>query len=36
MEHEDGLLRHYTTLCDPRLNADQATELIEAWAKGTG
>lgn len=36
VEHEDGLLRHYTTLCDPRLNADQATELIEAWAKGTG
>lgn len=27
--------RHYTSLCDPRLNPDQATELIEAWAKGT-
>ncbi|WP_225801883.1 3-deoxy-7-phosphoheptulonate synthase [Streptomyces sp. NK15101] len=34
VENEDGLQRHYTTLCDPRLNADQATELIEAWAKG--
>ena len=33
--NEDDLLRHYTTLCDPRLNANQATELIEAWAKGT-
>lgn len=32
---EDELLRHYTSLCDPRLNANQATELIEAWAKGT-
>ena len=34
VENEDGLQRHYTTLCDPRLNAHQATELIEAWAKG--
>ncbi|MCD0448659.1 3-deoxy-7-phosphoheptulonate synthase [Actinocorallia sp. API 0066] len=32
---EEDLPRHYTTLCDPRLNAEQATELIEAWAKGT-
>jgi 3-deoxy-7-phosphoheptulonate synthase len=32
---EEELHRHYTSLCDPRLNADQATELIEAWAKGT-
>jgi 3-deoxy-7-phosphoheptulonate synthase len=31
---EDDLLRHYSSLCDPRLNVDQATELIEAWAKG--
>lgn len=31
----DELPRHYTSLCDPRLNVDQATELIEAWAKGT-
>ncbi|MEV8020016.1 3-deoxy-7-phosphoheptulonate synthase [Streptomyces sp. NPDC086554] len=35
VETEDDLQRHYTTLCDPRLNADQATELIDAWAKGT-
>ncbi|PJE95951.1 phospho-2-dehydro-3-deoxyheptonate aldolase [Streptomyces carminius] len=35
VENEEGLQRHYTTLCDPRLNADQATELIEAWARGT-
>ncbi|MGW6022257.1 3-deoxy-7-phosphoheptulonate synthase [Streptomyces sp. NPDC055099] len=35
VENEDDLRRHYTSLCDPRLNADQATELIEAWAKGT-
>jgi 3-deoxy-7-phosphoheptulonate synthase len=32
---EDDLQRHYTSLCDPRLNVDQATELIEAWAKGS-
>jgi 3-deoxy-7-phosphoheptulonate synthase len=32
---EDELQRHYTSLCDPRLNLDQAAELIEAWAKGT-
>ncbi len=32
---EDDLLRHYSSLCDPRLNVDQATELIEAWARGT-
>lgn len=31
---EEDLLRHYSSLCDPRLNPDQATELIEAWAKG--
>lgn len=35
VESEDDLQRHYTSLCDPRLNFDQATELIEAWAKGT-
>jgi 3-deoxy-7-phosphoheptulonate synthase len=35
VESEDDLPRHYTSLCDPRLNAGQATELIEAWAKGT-
>lgn len=32
---DDELQRHYTSLCDPRLNVSQATELIEAWAKGT-
>ncbi len=26
--------RCYTTLCDPRLNAEQATELVEAWLRG--
>jgi 3-deoxy-7-phosphoheptulonate synthase len=31
---EDDLPRHYSSLCDPRLNPEQATELIEAWAKG--
>jgi 3-deoxy-7-phosphoheptulonate synthase len=36
VENDDHLPRHYTSLCDPRLNADQATELIEAWAKGAG
>jgi len=35
VESEDELQRHYTSLCDPRLNAGQATELIEAWVKGT-
>lgn len=35
VENEDELQRHYASLCDPRLNVDQATELIEAWAKGT-
>jgi 3-deoxy-7-phosphoheptulonate synthase len=35
VDSEDDLQRHYTSLCDPRLNANQATELIEAWAKGT-
>ncbi|MEV4807732.1 3-deoxy-7-phosphoheptulonate synthase [Nonomuraea sp. NPDC049421] len=34
VKSEDDLLRHYSSLCDPRLNADQAIELIEAWAKG--
>jgi 3-deoxy-7-phosphoheptulonate synthase len=34
VENEDELQRHYTSLCDPRLNANQATELIDAWAKG--
>lgn len=32
---DDDLRRHYTSLCDPRLNVDQATQLVEAWAKGT-
>ncbi|MBQ1025051.1 3-deoxy-7-phosphoheptulonate synthase [Micromonospora sp. C95] len=31
---EDDLLRHYTSLCDPRLNLEQAVDLVEAWAKG--
>jgi len=35
VENEDELQRHYTSLCDPRLNVNQATELIEAWANGT-
>ncbi|MGY3204818.1 3-deoxy-7-phosphoheptulonate synthase [Streptomyces sp. TE5632] len=35
VENEGQISRHYTSLCDPRLNADQAVELIEAWAKGT-
>ncbi|SCL22024.1 3-deoxy-7-phosphoheptulonate synthase [Micromonospora inyonensis] len=35
VEDEEALRRRYTSLCDPRLNASQATELIEAWAKGT-
>jgi 3-deoxy-7-phosphoheptulonate synthase len=35
VQDEDDLLRHYSSLCDPRLNIDQATELIEAWAKGS-
>jgi 3-deoxy-7-phosphoheptulonate synthase len=35
VESEADLERHYTSLCDPRLNADQATELIEAWVKGS-
>lgn len=29
---DDSLLTRYTTLCDPRLNPDQAIELIDAWA----
>ncbi|GAA4444135.1 3-deoxy-7-phosphoheptulonate synthase [Phytohabitans houttuyneae] len=32
---EEELQRHYTSLCDPRLNRHQAAELIEAWARGT-
>jgi 3-deoxy-7-phosphoheptulonate synthase len=35
VQNEDELQRHYTSLCDPRLNANQAAELIEAWVKGT-
>ncbi|MFE0153489.1 3-deoxy-7-phosphoheptulonate synthase [Nonomuraea sp. NPDC059007] len=31
---EDDLLRNFSSLCDPRLNADQAMELVEAWASG--
>jgi 3-deoxy-7-phosphoheptulonate synthase len=34
VECEDDLQRHYSSLCDPRLNTDQAAELIEAWVKG--
>ena len=34
VQGEEDLPRHYTSLCDPRLNLDQATELIEAWGKG--
>ncbi|MFI9583654.1 3-deoxy-7-phosphoheptulonate synthase [Streptomyces sp. NPDC052236] len=34
VESEADLGRHYTSLCDPRLNVEQAGELIEAWAKG--
>ncbi|MFH8604522.1 3-deoxy-7-phosphoheptulonate synthase [Streptomyces flaveolus] len=33
VESEDHITGHYTSLCDPRLNPDQALELIEAWAK---
>ena len=33
VENEYELHRHYTSLCDPRLNPDQAVELLEAWAK---
>lgn len=29
---EGQLYRHYTTLCDPRLNPDQARELVGQWA----
>ncbi|GIF47575.1 3-deoxy-D-arabinoheptulosonate-7-phosphate synthase [Asanoa ferruginea] len=32
---EDELQRHYTSLCDPRLNPWQAAALIEAWSSGT-
>ncbi|MFJ7269981.1 3-deoxy-7-phosphoheptulonate synthase [Streptomyces sp. NPDC099050] len=35
VESEEHLRRRYTSLCDPRLNAEQATDLIEAWSKGT-
>jgi 3-deoxy-7-phosphoheptulonate synthase len=34
VKDEDDLQRHYSSLCDPRLNIDQAIELIEAWVKG--
>jgi len=34
VQDEYDLLRHYCSLCDPRLNLGQATELIEAWSKG--
>ncbi|MEV0776483.1 3-deoxy-7-phosphoheptulonate synthase [Streptomyces sp. NPDC050428] len=34
VESDDDLRRHYTSLCDPRLNVDQAATLIEAWARG--
>jgi 3-deoxy-7-phosphoheptulonate synthase len=29
---EEILPQRYTTLCDPRLNPEQATELLQAWA----
>lgn len=29
---EEMLPQRYTTLCDPRLNPEQATELLQAWA----
>ncbi|BCB91786.1 3-deoxy-7-phosphoheptulonate synthase [Phytohabitans suffuscus] len=35
VENEEELQRHYTSLCDPRLNPKQAVELFEAWANGT-
>ncbi|GIF42965.1 3-deoxy-7-phosphoheptulonate synthase [Actinoplanes xinjiangensis] len=31
---EDRLSHRFTSLCDPRLNPEQAIELVEAWAKG--
>ncbi|MGV9699527.1 3-deoxy-7-phosphoheptulonate synthase [Streptomyces sp. NPDC003470] len=33
VEREEQITGHYTSLCDPRLNPEQALELIEAWAK---
>jgi 3-deoxy-7-phosphoheptulonate synthase len=30
----DHLLSRYTTLCDPRLNPDQAAELVRSWCQG--
>ncbi|MDR7301962.1 3-deoxy-7-phosphoheptulonate synthase [Haloactinomyces albus] len=32
IEGEQDLYRHYTTLCDPRLNPEQAHLLLEQWA----
>jgi 3-deoxy-7-phosphoheptulonate synthase len=32
VEKEDDLRRRYTSLCDPRLNAGQAGELLDVWA----
>jgi 3-deoxy-7-phosphoheptulonate synthase len=29
---EEMLPQRYTTLCDPRLNPEQASELLQAWA----
>jgi 3-deoxy-7-phosphoheptulonate synthase len=29
---EEELNGPYTTLCDPRLNSEQALELIDAWS----
>lgn len=34
VESERELERHYTSLCDPRLNREQTAELLEAWATG--
>lgn len=31
---EDWLRFQYTTLCDPRLNSEQALELLETWTSG--
>lgn len=30
---DEALLAHYTTLCDPRLNPDQAVELVDTWLR---
>ncbi|MFG3494214.1 3-deoxy-7-phosphoheptulonate synthase [Streptomyces sp. NPDC047928] len=35
VDDDEALLERYTTLCDPRLNPDQAAELVDAWLRGT-